>query len=79
MQKDYPEGVRQLKPVSFSQEKTAERLVPIPRTAAYRSAWRETIKAADEANDPGHCTAALDKHPEKSRVEPTLNCWRRQQ
>ena len=26
---------------------------PTPGTSAYRSAWRETIKAAEEANDPG--------------------------
>ena len=73
------EPMRQLKSVGFSQGKMAERLVPIPGTAAYRSAWRETIKAADEANDPGRFTASLDKHPDKIRVEPTLNCWRRQQ
>src|SRR3954462_6537216 len=30
---------------------------PIPGPPAYRSAWRETIKAADEANEPGHFTA----------------------
>ena len=32
---------------------------PIPGTPAYRSAWRETIKAADEANDPGRFTAFI--------------------
>jgi hypothetical protein len=32
---------------------------PIPGTSAYRSAWRETIKAADEANEPGHFTAFI--------------------
>src|SRR5690242_21435297 len=32
---------------------------PIPGTSAYRSAWRETIKAAEEANDPGHFTAFI--------------------
>ena len=45
--------------VSFSQGKMAEGLLPIPGTSAYRSAWRDTIKAADEANDPGRFTAFI--------------------
>ena len=32
---------------------------PTPGTPAYRSAWRETIKAADEANEPGRFTAFI--------------------
>ncbi len=32
---------------------------PIPGTPAYRSAWRETIKAAEEANEPGRFTAFI--------------------
>jgi hypothetical protein len=32
---------------------------PLPGTAAYRSAWEETIKAADEANEPGRFTAFI--------------------
>jgi hypothetical protein len=45
--------------VSFSQGKMAEGLLPVPGTPAYRSAWRETIKAADEANEPGRFTAFI--------------------
>jgi hypothetical protein len=45
--------------VSFSQGKMADGLLPVPGTPAYRSAWRETIKAADEANDPGRFTAFI--------------------
>src|ERR1044072_7006346 len=32
---------------------------PVPGTPSYRSAWRETIKAADEANEPGRFTAFI--------------------
>jgi hypothetical protein len=32
---------------------------PLPGTPAYRSAWQETIKAADEANEPGRFTAFM--------------------
>jgi hypothetical protein len=32
---------------------------PLPGTAAYRSAWGEIIKAADEANEPGKFTAFI--------------------
>lgn len=32
---------------------------PLPGTAAYRNAWRETIKAAEEANEPGRFTAFI--------------------
>jgi hypothetical protein len=45
--------------VSFSQGKMAEGLIPLPGSPAYRSAWREIIKAADEANDPGRFTAFI--------------------
>ena len=32
---------------------------PVPGTSAFRSAWQETIKAADSANDPGRFTAFI--------------------
>jgi hypothetical protein len=32
---------------------------PTPGTSAYRSAWRDTIEAADEANEPGRFTAFI--------------------
>ena len=32
---------------------------PLPGTRAYRGAWQETIKAAEEANDPGQFTAFI--------------------
>jgi Protein of unknown function (DUF3604) len=45
--------------VAFSQGKMAEGLLPLPGSSAYRGAWDETIKAADEANDPDRFTAFI--------------------
>ena len=44
---------------SFSQGTMAKGLLPLPGTPTYHGAWQETIKAADEANDPGRFTAFI--------------------
>jgi hypothetical protein len=43
---------------SFGQGKLPEGF-PLPGTKAYRSAWQETIKAAEAYNDPGRFTAFI--------------------
>src|SRR5689334_13263979 len=45
--------------VAFSQGTFPKKLQYLPGSSAYRSAWREIIKAADDANDPGRFTAFI--------------------
>jgi uncharacterized protein DUF3604 len=45
--------------VSFGKGEISKAIFPFPGTSSYRGAWEETIKAADEANDPGRVTALI--------------------
>jgi hypothetical protein len=45
--------------MAFSQGTFPKTLLSLPGTSTYQTAWRETIKAADEANDPGRFTAFI--------------------
>ena len=45
--------------VAFSQNKFPKALLYTPTSSAYRSVWQETIKAAEQANDPGRFTAFI--------------------
>ncbi len=44
---------------AFSQGTFPKALLSLPGTLPYRKAWRETIEAADEANEPGRFTAFI--------------------
>jgi hypothetical protein len=45
--------------VAFSQGTFPEALASLPGSSAYRSAWEETIEAAEMYNDPGRFTAFI--------------------
>jgi hypothetical protein len=44
---------------AFSQGEFPEELASLPGTAIYKSTWDDTIRAAEDANDPGHFTAFI--------------------
>ncbi len=45
--------------VNFGKGTISKAIFPVPGTLAYRGAWEETIKAAEEANSPGLFTAFI--------------------
>lgn len=45
--------------VNFGRGTISKAILPIPGTPAYRGAWQETIRAAEEANEPGRFTAFI--------------------
>ncbi|MGR9106284.1 MAG: DUF3604 domain-containing protein [Gammaproteobacteria bacterium] len=44
---------------NFGKGTISKAIMPVPGTAAYRNAWQEIIKAAEDANEPGRFTAFI--------------------
>lgn len=44
---------------SFGTGTISKAIMPVPGTAPYRGAWQKTVRAAEEANEPGRFTAFI--------------------
>ena len=44
---------------NFGTGTISKAIMPVPGTAPYRGAWQKTVKAAEEANEPGRFTAFI--------------------